>query len=375
LASLDAGAIWAPVGGAAGLGVAPVGGVADSGVGGAAAGLGGGGGTSGSAGTSSHSVAIVITAAEEDGTLHAIDPSTGKTLWTRKVKTSPWTEDSFPKRSLLCQAGDGVLVPDQPRPTQLEWVDATSGKSLWTVRPDAQLGQVAFGKGLVLLGSGSGCVTALARETGQPAWEADLGVKFKRADYHMALAADPAGRRLYAAVDGTVWALDATSGRTLWQWTWQVRKEMNPPLRPYHPVPKLYPVDDGLFALVGWSEEVKDGGPSPDHTDIVRFTADGTVVLHETSPSERSAFDAFIAGNRLALRKGAGQWEIWEFIPAAPQSRYPSSNLCIQVGCTRPQLMVLPRRSLSLCSPHTRSPRTWPLSLRPEGRGGTEGSR
>jgi hypothetical protein len=259
----------------------------------------------------------VITAAEEDGTLHAMDPATGKTLWTRKVKVSAWMENSYPARMLVRQAEGSVLVPDQPAPTQLEWVDAATGIGLWTVRPDAALGQVAIGKDLVVLGGGSGRVTALKCETGKPAWEAEVCPKFVRADYRMALGIDPAGRRVYAAVDGTVWALDAADGHQLWQWKWQARRAMNPPTRPYKPVPKLYPIEDGLLALVNWSEEIKEGA-SPMHTDVVRFAADGKVALHETSPSDRGAFGAFIAGNRLGLRKGTGHWEIWELLPAAP---------------------------------------------------------
>jgi len=261
----------------------------------------------------------VITAAEEDGTLHALDPATGKTLWTRQVKTSPWTSDSSaPKRSLLRQAGGVVLVPDQRQPTQLECVNASTGKSLWTVRPDAELGQVAVGNDLVVLGSGSGRVTALKRDTGKPMFEVSLCPRFRRADYRMALGLDPAGRRIYAAVDGTVWALDAASGRTLWQWTWQVRKAMAPPAPSRNPTPRLYPVEDGLFALFNWSEPHRDF-PPPDHVDVVRFTADGTVALHETSPRLRGHLDAFIAGHRLAILGGTTQWEVWEFLPAAPQ--------------------------------------------------------
>ncbi len=260
----------------------------------------------------------VITAAEEDGTLHALDPTTGKTLWTRQVKTSPWTSDSSaPKRSLLRQADGVVLVPDQRQPTQLECVDAATGKSLWTVRPDAELGQVAIGNDLVVLGSGSGRVTALKRDTGKPMFEVTLCPRFRRADYRMALGLDPAGRRIYAAVDGTVWALDAASGRTLWQWTWQVRKAIDPPKPSHRPTPRLYPAEDGLFALFNWSEPHRDF-PPPDHTDVVRFAADGTVVLHETSPHLRRHLDAFVAGNRLAICRGATQWEVWEFLPAAP---------------------------------------------------------
>jgi len=260
----------------------------------------------------------VITAAEEDGTLHALDPATGKTLWTRKVKTSPWTSDSSaPKRSLLRQAGGVVLVPDQRQPTQLECVDAATGKSLWTVRPDAELGQVAVGNDLVVLGSGSGRVTALKRDTGNPMFEVTLCPRFRRADYRMALGLDPAGRRIYAAVDGTVWALDAASGRTLWQWTWQVRKAMAPPAPSRNPTPRLYPVEDGLFALITWSEQTP-AWPSASHVVVVRFAADGTVLLHETSPGAGGHQDAFVAGNRLAILRRSCEWEVWEFLPAAP---------------------------------------------------------
>ncbi|MCX5654615.1 MAG: PQQ-binding-like beta-propeller repeat protein [Planctomycetota bacterium] len=267
---------------------------------------------------------VVITAAEEDGTLHAIEPATGKTLWTRKVKTSPWTVQSSCNTTLLRQADGVVLVPDKRlTPTQLECVDAATGKSLWTARGIDRLSEVAVGQGLVVLGGPPGHVTALERGTGRPVFEVDLCPELKEKHDRVALALDPAGRHVYAAVRNRVWALDAATGRTLWQWTWQERKAMNPPVRPYRPVPQLYPVDKGLFALFQWSEEDNKEGPSLYHSDVVRFADDGTVALHETSPSERSAFGAFVDGNRLALRKGTGWWEVWEFgrPPIPPSGR------------------------------------------------------
>jgi len=261
----------------------------------------------------------VITAAEEDGTLHALDPATGKTLWTRQVKTSPWTSDSSAlKRALLRQAGGVVLVPDQRQTTQLECVDAATGNSLWTVRGIDRLSEVAVGQGLVVLGGPPGHVRALERGTGKPVFEVDLCPELKEKHDRVALALDPAGRHVYAAVRHRVWALDAAAGRTLWRWTWQVRKATNPPRSDYPPAPRLYPAEDGLFALFNWSEPHR-GFPPPDHVDVVRFTADGTVALHETSPHLRWHMDAFVAGNRLAILGGTTQWEVWEFLPAAPQ--------------------------------------------------------
>jgi hypothetical protein len=267
---------------------------------------------------------VVITAAEEDGTLHAIESATGKTLWTRKVKTSPWTSDSYTKRTLICQGSGGVLVPDQqPYPTQLEWVDAATGKSLWTARGIDRLSEVAVGQGLVVLGGPPGHVRALERGTGRPVFEVDLCPELEEKHDRVALALDPASRHVYAAVRNRVWALDAATGRTLWQWKWEPRKTMYPPMRPYYLVPRLYPVDNGLFALFQWSEENSKDGPSLYHSDVVRFAEDGTVSLHETSPSDRSAFDMFVDGDRLALRKGAGYWEVWEFgrPPMPPSGR------------------------------------------------------
>ena len=261
---------------------------------------------------------IVITAAEEDGTLHALDPATGKTLWTRKVLTSPWTVQSSCHTTLLRQADGVVLVPDKRlTPTQLECVDAATGKSLWTVPGIDRLSEVAVGQGLVVLGGPPGHVRALERGTGRPVFEVDLCPELKEKHDRVALAMDPSGRHVYAAVRDRVWALDADSGRTLWQWKWEARKAMNPPVRPYQPTPRLYAVEDGLFALFNWSEETR-GSPSPRHADVVRLAADGTVVLHETSPHPRGQLDAFVAGNRLAIRRGTTQWEIWEFLPPAP---------------------------------------------------------
>ena len=258
----------------------------------------------------------VITAAEDDGTLHAIDPATGKTRWTRKVLTSPWTVQSSRHTTLLRQADGVVLVPDKRlKPTQLECIDAETGKNLWTVRGIDRLREVAVGQGLVVLGGPPGHVRALERGTGRPVFEVDLCPELKEKHDRVALALDSTGRHVYAAVRDRVWALDAATGHTLWQWTWQGRKATNPPRSNYSPRPRLYPVEDGLFALFNWSEPRRDF-PPPEHVDVVRFTADGTVVLQETSPGLRGHLYAFVAGNRLALSTGGSLWEVWEFLPA-----------------------------------------------------------
>jgi len=217
-----------------------------------------------------------------------------------------------------------VLVPDKRlKPTQLECVEAATGKSLWTVQGIDRLSEVVVGQGLVVLGGPPGHVRALERGTGRPVFEVDLWPELKEKHDRVALALDPAGRHVYAAVRDRLWALNAADGHTLWQGKWETRKAMNPPARPYQPTPSLYPVEDCLFAIFNWSEETR-GSPSPRHADVVRFTADGKVVLHETSPgqgaslSQSGILGAFVAGNRLALRKENGSWEVWEFLPAAP---------------------------------------------------------
>ncbi|HUX17183.1 MAG TPA: hypothetical protein VMW52_11970, partial [Phycisphaerae bacterium] len=101
------------------------------------------------------------------------------------------------------------------------------------------------------------------------------------------------------------------------QWTWQGRRATNPPRSNYSPTPRLYPAEDGLFALFNWSEPHRNF-PPPEHVDVVRFKPDGTMVLQETSPGLRGHLYAFVAGNRLALSTGGSLWEVWEFLPAAP---------------------------------------------------------
>ena len=260
----------------------------------------------------------VITAAEEDGTLHAIDPATGKTLWTRKVQTSPWKAETWVNFDTpIQQAAGGVLIPDQKTPTQLEWVDAATGKELWTVRPDARLAAIAISKDLVVLGSGFGRVTALNRADGKPAWQADLVEKPPIGGLQAALAFDAAGGRLYAATDGQVWAIDAATGKTVWQWKWPERGAKVKPDWLYRPGIRLCPTEDGLVTTVGWDEKPL-GQPSRYLHDIVRFAADGKVVLQETSPTEQHVYKAFVAGKRLVLDLGSSGWEVWEFLPAAP---------------------------------------------------------
>ncbi|MFO8012438.1 MAG: PQQ-binding-like beta-propeller repeat protein, partial [Phycisphaerae bacterium] len=260
----------------------------------------------------------VITAAEEDGTLHALDPATGRTRWTRQVETRRWTsETGLANRTVLRQAGGVVLVPDRRRPTQLECVDAATGRHLWSVRTDAQFGQVALGDNLVLLGSESGHVTAMHPRTGATVFDVAVCPAFEWAEHYMRLAVGPAGRQVYAAIGRNVWALDAASGKVLWQWTWQAPKRIEPLPRSYRPAPRLYPVEDGLFGLFNW-EEGTAVPPHKRHVDVVRFAADGEVRVHETSPRMHGHLVAFATGRHLAILNGLTHWEIWEFLPATP---------------------------------------------------------
>lgn len=250
----------------------------------------------------------LITAAEEDGTIHAIDPATGKTLWTRKGDGKAWPKSWWrSERGMTLQAPGRVLLPVDR--TRFEWIDRATGKSVTTIKLRMGAEKGAVTKDAFFLASAYGQVSAHSIETGAQLWMVDLKRSVDYALQELSVAAAGDGSTLYVATTDRLRALDTEKGTTLWEWRWSPKV---PGKSRHEAWPRLLPTADGLFCVVNWEAPVDRGVNS---ADVCFLTTAGKLVFQHTSPPEawRSndyAHDPFVVGRSLALYKHG--WEIWE---------------------------------------------------------------
>jgi len=257
---------------------------------------------------------LAITVADDEGTLHALDPASGRTMWTRKVKAAPWPETYWKSaRHLVQQWASGVVLPDKPDygARAVECVDARTGETRWSCRPGFTIGEVAFCEELLFLaGSYSGDLAAISLEGGAVAWQKRLDVAGAHDSDWTALAVESKGRRLYLAKGDTIWAMDSATGDVMWSWRWKPRLVAGDPNKKRLLRSWLCAAENAVFFVVNWEAK---GERIKERTDVAFLTKDGKVLLHETSPlyTPYYAGDVFVQGMKLAVRKDV-YWEVWD---------------------------------------------------------------
>ncbi|MHC4718307.1 MAG: outer membrane protein assembly factor BamB family protein, partial [Planctomycetota bacterium] len=253
-----------------------------------------------------------VTACSEKGVLHVLNPTTGATMWTRNVRSKPWPRRWWrSRRGLAAQNARGVLVGDRAdRPTALEWVELSTGRSRWTWRPDFRVGAVTLGEKRLIAAGRKGRVAAVSLATGQVVWRKHLAGKAAYAVRDLRLLADPASRRVYVALRETVVAMADGSGEVLWQWKWRP-----PPgagtAAPEPLGPTLRTVGNCLCLVMNWRRA--DVDERRERTDVICLSPAGAVILHRTTPVYTSNWARAVVrtGSKLAFLKGM-QWEVWD---------------------------------------------------------------
>ncbi len=160
----------------------------------------------------------LVYAGTDGGVLHALEASTGRTLWTFAAGGA--------LRSPATVAGDTVYVPADDG--VLYALGARSGKERWRQRVNsspvvrlpfddpksrydrAGSGVVVAGE-ILYLGTHDGHVLALDRSTGRKRWS------FAADDSVLAAPSLDAGRLYFGSYGGHVYALDAGAGTLLWK--------------------------------------------------------------------------------------------------------------------------------------------------------------
>jgi len=256
---------------------------------------------------------LAITAADNEGMLHALDPASGATLWTRKVRPEPRRETFLESsRRFIRQRGSGVLIPAELQYScrAVEWLDARTGAKRWSYRAGFWADELLLGDKLLILANDSGNICGVSVETGNAVWETQIAARSAFQPVWTALATDAKEKRIYFAGGDTVSALSSSTGDLIWSWQWKPRPEARiaPNMRQIGS--QLCAAEDHLFFIVNWSAEAAQDDK---RTDVVVLTNDGNLLLHETSPVyiPYPADRPLVKGMKVAFRKDTF-WEVWD---------------------------------------------------------------
>ena len=157
----------------------------------------------------------VIVARTNDSKVHALDVGDGSVVWVVSGTTPALTirgasEPKIVGDSVLVGYDDGKMMALSLRDGGVLWqatVSVSSGRSELERVADVD-GEIAYLDGMVYAASFNGRVVAVDMDTGRITWTKDLSS-------HTGVAVDES--RVYVTdSDDGVWALDKTSGETLW---------------------------------------------------------------------------------------------------------------------------------------------------------------
>ena len=149
----------------------------------------------------------VTQASDADMTPHrsvvAIDGATGDERWSSTIADG---------QAFGAPTSDGTLVMVAPGDGSLTALDASTGTVAWSVPLDAApVTRAAIGDGVTYVGLSGGTVVALATADGSEAWRSPL-------DSGTVTAVTAVGDTLYADGTTTLYALDAATGAERWRY-------------------------------------------------------------------------------------------------------------------------------------------------------------
>jgi outer membrane protein assembly factor BamB len=153
-----------------------------------------------------------------EGSVLKLDASSGELLWSTQLQGEVLAPPQANGRVVIAQTYDG----------KLQGLDFHSGEVLWTYDSNVPVLTVRgtsvpiLNNGVVYVGFANGRVLAFNAQTGAIGWEVRVAISQGRSEIERIVDVDGtmqlAGNELYAAsYQGRVVAIDAASGRKLWQ--------------------------------------------------------------------------------------------------------------------------------------------------------------
>ena len=154
----------------------------------------------------------------DEGSVLKLDASSGELLWSTQLHGEVLAPPQANGRVVIAQTYDG----------KLQGLDFHSGEVLWTYDSNVPVLTIRgtsvpiLNNGVVYAGFANGRVLAFDAQTGSIGWEARVAISQGRSEIERIVDVDGtmqlAGNELYAAsYQGRVVAIDAASGRKLWQ--------------------------------------------------------------------------------------------------------------------------------------------------------------
>lgn len=168
----------------------------------------------------------VVYVGSDDGSVYAIDASTGRMRWQRRTGGPVASTPAIAQGRLFVASYDGKVYALDARTGDPLWKFATGGerrfeaKGLHGMQPKLQtiadpfdvfLSSPAVAEGTVYVGSGDGNVYALDASTGEPRWT------FRTGDVVHASPAFDRGVLYFGSWDGDFYAVDARTGTEKWR--------------------------------------------------------------------------------------------------------------------------------------------------------------
>jgi hypothetical protein len=251
-----------------------------------------------------------ITAADEQGTIHVLDPDSGATRWTRRTQGAKWPKIWWQShRGLVTQNASGILIPDQAKgpSRKLEWVKTDSGKTRWTYEAKSGVDAVSVGLDLAVLVNRTGTVSAVNLKNGHDVWRTKVAGRAGNPTNELAVAVGETGKHVVVATREKLWFLSSTDGRVLWDWSWKAKTDGDPFKRMVFV--RLMLAHDRIIFVVNWDARAEH---TDERTDVVILDNKGRLLLHETGPVGIAywAENLMLKNNVLCLRK-ASTWETW----------------------------------------------------------------
>jgi outer membrane protein assembly factor BamB len=147
-----------------------------------------------------------------DGQLYAVQPDTGKVLWTYPLKAEGIAEPLVKNGTLYVLGGNNVAHALNAKTGKLLWIYNRREASNISVRGGSQ---PALAGDLVLIGFSDGALVALNKNSGSVTWEQILNRNKRFRDVDATPVVD--GDTIYASsYDGALYALNRTDGKILW---------------------------------------------------------------------------------------------------------------------------------------------------------------
>ncbi|MFA5332021.1 MAG: PQQ-binding-like beta-propeller repeat protein [Methanoregula sp.] len=166
-----------------------------------------------------------------DGNVYSLDAATGKTIWSYRTSGPIYSSPTLANGTIYIVSNDGrYLVPD----ATLFALNATTGKKIWnfTIGGHSDTSP-AVAHDIVYIGSEDGTIYALDADTGIKIWSASAGETVSTSPLvknGIVYIESNVGNNVDTALASNVYAFNTTTGNQIWNFTTRGRLGSDPAL-------------------------------------------------------------------------------------------------------------------------------------------------